>query len=280
MDSSVCMHRGQDKRRDVPPNAVTSKLPLPPDTYHIVSTMNPNDKFKVIARGVEFTLVRSQIEFDSPNFFTACFLGDFQESQTRTLEISRDPVLFGIVYDYLCGYTVIPLDESVIPARMSPATALINLRVDAEFYQLDGLIELCSGKSTNPALGNNTECVVIGGTNTNNWYTGTLFGFLFVDCLTAASPMLARDIISFINFFERFHIAYLSKEKVLKDFPTLTTPQSCEGFQGVIELAAITKVACREFKSYDRKRWTMLGWYTGYPVKGELLIILEEVVSI
>ena len=134
--------------------------------------MNPNDNFTVIVRGTEYILTRSQVEFDSPNFFTACFLGNFQESETRTVRISRDPVLFGIVYDYLCGYTVLPLDESMIPSRMSLATALINLRVDAEFYQLDGLVQFCNGPRTNPSLGNDTTCMVIAGTNTNNWYTG------------------------------------------------------------------------------------------------------------
>lgn len=108
--------------------------------------MNPNDKFIVIARGTIFTLTRSQIEFDSPNYFTACFLGNFKESQTRTLEISRDPVLFSIIFDYLCGYNVFSLKESVIPLRMTLATALVNLQADAEFYQLDGLIRACNNE--------------------------------------------------------------------------------------------------------------------------------------
>lgn len=105
--------------------------------------MNPNDTFTVIVRGVEFSLTRSQVEFDSPNYFTACFLGNFQEAETHTLKISRDPVLFGVVFDYLCGYTVLPLKETIIPSRMSLETALVNLRVDAEFYQLDGLLKAC-----------------------------------------------------------------------------------------------------------------------------------------
>ena len=127
--------------------------------------MNPNDKFTVLVRGSSFILTRSQIEFDSPNYFTACFLGNFKESQTRTLEISRDPVLFGIIFDYLCGYTVLPLDKSVIPARMSLAMALVNLRVDAEFYQLDGLVRACDNL-TNPtpmSPQNNKTHVVVSG---------------------------------------------------------------------------------------------------------------------
>ncbi|KAF8593651.1 hypothetical protein BDV93DRAFT_422617, partial [Ceratobasidium sp. AG-I] len=103
-----------------------------------------NDRFKIIVRDKAFKLSQSQIEFDSPNFFTACFLGDFQEAQTRILEISRDPDLFGIIVDYLCGYTVLPLKESALPARMSLTNALINLRVDAEFYQLHGLAQACN----------------------------------------------------------------------------------------------------------------------------------------
>lgn len=138
--------------------------------------MNPNDSFIVMVRDVEFTLTRSQVEFDSPNFFTACFLGNFQESQTRTVKISRDPVLFGIIFDYLCGYTVLPLTAGVIPSRMSPETALINLQVDAEFYQLDGLVQICISRSTPSVSSSRTSCIVFAGTQ-NNIFLRTDFSY-------------------------------------------------------------------------------------------------------
>ncbi|KAG9124428.1 hypothetical protein FRC07_011670 [Ceratobasidium sp. 392] len=95
-----------------------------------------------------------QLEFDSPNYFTSCFLGDFAESESRTLSLSRDPDLFKIVFDYLSGYEVLPLRESALPKRMSPHIALRNLLIDARFYLLDGLIDQISSatQETTPVI--------------------------------------------------------------------------------------------------------------------------------
>ncbi|KAG8687214.1 hypothetical protein FRC08_012104 [Ceratobasidium sp. 394] len=96
--------------------------------------------YTVIMRGEKITLTRDQVDFDSPNYFTSCFLGEFTESQTRTVTLSRDPDLFRIIIDYLSGYKVLPLHESALPRRMGMDAALFNLLVDAQFYLLDGLI--------------------------------------------------------------------------------------------------------------------------------------------
>ncbi|KAG9079700.1 hypothetical protein FS749_008302 [Ceratobasidium sp. UAMH 11750] len=95
----------------------------------------------VVMRGERFTLTQDQVEFDSPNYFTSCFLGEFAESQTRTVALSRDPDLFRIIIDYLSGYTVLPLHESALPERMDTDVALANLLADAQFYLLDGLVD-------------------------------------------------------------------------------------------------------------------------------------------
>lgn len=126
--------------------------------------MSAKDLFRVIVRGSKFTLTKSMVEFDSPNYFTSCFLSDFRESQTRTVEILRDPTLFAIVFDYLCGYTVLPLTKDVIPSRMTPATALLNLRADAEFYQLDGLVEACDDQINSLSLQPENQLMIISGT--------------------------------------------------------------------------------------------------------------------
>ncbi|KAG9124429.1 hypothetical protein FRC07_011671 [Ceratobasidium sp. 392] len=99
------------------------------------------EAYTVVMRGQDFLLTRDQIEFDSPNYFTSCFLGEFTEAQTRTLTLSRDPDLFKIVIDHLSGYDVLPLHDSVIPQRMNSDAALRNLLADAQFYQLDGLMD-------------------------------------------------------------------------------------------------------------------------------------------
>lgn len=108
-----------------------------------IKSMDYDTKYTVSLRGSDFTLTRSQIEFDGPNYFTACFLGNFRESQTHRVELNRDPDLFRIIASYLCGYLVLPLSDRVIPSTMSPSAALLNLRADALFYQLDELIEAC-----------------------------------------------------------------------------------------------------------------------------------------
>ncbi|KAG8752283.1 hypothetical protein FRC12_012042 [Ceratobasidium sp. 428] len=99
------------------------------------------DNYTVEMRGEKFLLTRDQVEFDSPNYFTSCFLGEFTEAQTRTLTLSRDPELFKIILNYLSGYDVLPLHELMIPKQMNSNAALRNLLADAQFYQLDGLVD-------------------------------------------------------------------------------------------------------------------------------------------
>lgn len=100
------------------------------------------ERFNVSLRGQPFTLYRDQIEFDAPNYFSALFLGEFAESQTRTVHLSRSPELFRILVDYMSGYNVLPLAPSAIPATMTVDTALDNLQRDAEFYGLQRLVLL------------------------------------------------------------------------------------------------------------------------------------------
>lgn len=100
------------------------------------------DTFTVTLRGQRFTIYRDQIEFDAPNYFTALFLGDFQEAQSRSVSLSRNPDLFRIIIEYLSGYTVLPLSPSMIPSSMTKDTVLENLLRDGEFYQLHGLVRL------------------------------------------------------------------------------------------------------------------------------------------
>ncbi|KZV82399.1 hypothetical protein EXIGLDRAFT_843783 [Exidia glandulosa HHB12029] len=106
------------------------------------------DKYTVTLRGEAFTLYRDQIEFDAPNYFSNLFLGDFSESQTRTVELSRSPELFRAIVDYMSGYTILPLTPAVVPATMASDSALENLLRDAEFYGLRGLVALLQPQVT------------------------------------------------------------------------------------------------------------------------------------
>ena len=98
-----------------------------------------SQKYTVIVRDEQFTLHRSQIEFDAPNYFTAYFLGEFRESGCTTLMLDRNPDLFAILIEYMSGYTILPLSSKSLPRTMNPEIALRNLAEDAAFYGLSRL---------------------------------------------------------------------------------------------------------------------------------------------
>ncbi|KAF8601090.1 hypothetical protein BDV93DRAFT_524984 [Ceratobasidium sp. AG-I] len=101
--------------------------------------------YTIVIRDRTFLLFRSQIEHDSPNFFTSYFLNPSNQgcSKITKLHIFRDPDVFELVLRYLNGYHVVPIYNRFVPAESTPEIALSDLRADAEFYQLRGLIDLC-----------------------------------------------------------------------------------------------------------------------------------------
>ncbi|KAF8671836.1 hypothetical protein RHS04_08116 [Rhizoctonia solani] len=101
--------------------------------------MTSQSTYQVVVGGEPFQLTGSQIGFDSPNYFTMSFLGDFREGKTLQLDIPRDSHLFRIIQKYLKGYTVLPLSYNQIPLDATRESMMANLREDAVFYQLDGL---------------------------------------------------------------------------------------------------------------------------------------------
>jgi hypothetical protein len=105
------------------------------------------DTYTVVARGVSFTLSKAQISFDSPNFFTAAFLGGFSEAESRSVSIDTHPELFEIIVDYLSGYDVFPLSEDALPRRMDLTRATRYLAKDADYLGLSKLQALLSTRS-------------------------------------------------------------------------------------------------------------------------------------
>jgi len=107
------------------------------------------EEYHIIVRGEKFILDKHQILFDSPNYFSSYFLGDFKEAAEgqRQLILRRDPFLFKLVEAHLSGYPVLPLPCS-LPAHMSPETAIEGLLCDAQFYGLDGLIKYLQSHKT------------------------------------------------------------------------------------------------------------------------------------
>lgn len=94
--------------------------------------------------GVPFSLSKDIIRTDSPNFFTAAFLGKFQESDSKQIVVDRNPHIFELIVEYLRGYDILPLSQDACPAKMTPAQATSNLYKDAQFYGLAGLMEQLS----------------------------------------------------------------------------------------------------------------------------------------
>ncbi|QRV82946.1 hypothetical protein RhiJN_25152 [Ceratobasidium sp. AG-Ba] len=109
---------------------------------------NTKQKFKVTVGDKAFYLSKPQIYFDSPNYFTSCFV----DGPDDEIELSRDPVLFQLIVDYLNGYCVLPLRPDRLPPKTPPETVLANLRVDAEFYQLHGLLDLLDSPPVHMSL--------------------------------------------------------------------------------------------------------------------------------
>jgi hypothetical protein len=102
-----------------------------------------SEEFRVIVRDQVFVLDKHQILFDSPNYFSSYFLGEFKEAAEgqRQLTLRRDPFLFRIIENYLSGYSVLPLPPN-LPPHLSKETAMANLLRDAQFYGIDGLVTL------------------------------------------------------------------------------------------------------------------------------------------
>jgi len=132
-------------------------------------------EYTVVVRGETFVLGREQILYDSPNYFSTCFLtpsssknnkvrdptgaggvgalspvpevpedGDDESGDEEEYELilHRDPYLFKLIEAYLSGYPILPLPEEWLPKYMSPEAALKALMVDARYYELMRLVEI------------------------------------------------------------------------------------------------------------------------------------------
>ncbi|KAJ1301914.1 hypothetical protein OPQ81_000753 [Rhizoctonia solani] len=106
-----------------------------------------SSEYTITVQGETFLLLEAQLLFDSPNLFTHHFTS---EPSQRQMRFSRNPQLFSLIHEYLCGYTILPIHESALPKRMSRETALKNLRADAVYYGLEKLVNLID--ASNQAL--------------------------------------------------------------------------------------------------------------------------------
>ncbi|KAL8291954.1 hypothetical protein RQP46_001420 [Phenoliferia psychrophenolica] len=110
-----------------------TKRPRTDEERPTPSALFPAKAFTVVLRGIEFTLSREECEFDSPNYFTACFLSGFSESDTGVMYTNRSPILFPHIQDWLCGYDVFPLPpfaNMIVHEDLSISWGIINAKVD------------------------------------------------------------------------------------------------------------------------------------------------------
>jgi hypothetical protein len=65
---------------------------------HFLRCYNDMSSFTIILRGVSFALEEENLRFDSPNYFTSYFLGEFEEGAEgkRLLTLNRHPEIFRI----------------------------------------------------------------------------------------------------------------------------------------------------------------------------------------
>ncbi|KDN34346.1 hypothetical protein RSAG8_12577, partial [Rhizoctonia solani AG-8 WAC10335] len=215
--------------------------------------MEYEPKYTVVLRGQEFVLTKSQIEFDSPNYFTACFLGDFREAQTKRLELSRNPDCFKLIVEYLCGYEILPLDDQAIPSHMSADSALRNLRVDALFYQLDALVKSCDTviKPRKTRTFPDRRFMVIGHIATH-WILSSTDpnSNISLSGLKEARAWLTPDNIWTTTV----------TEDVLGRMAQLQLRGSYVDFEGLQTVAAIEDFATKAVKNYRELGWALMGW--------------------
>ncbi|CAE6472690.1 unnamed protein product [Rhizoctonia solani] len=184
------------------------------------------------------------IESDGPNYFTACFLTN---SKQRRIELHRDPGLFQIIVSYLSGYTVLPIDERSIPRTMSSATVLSNLRADAVFYQLKGLVRACDifieqqrvkKTPTNQymILGNVYRCH---------------FSVEFDELQANTTPASTWRLHANKEILSKAPLNDMIIAKSLLD----------EGIDGLQAVAKVEGFASHTLGGFDSRRWKLIGWH-------------------
>lgn len=228
--------------------------------------MENNLQFTVVIRDRTFILTRSQIEFDSPNYFTSYLLGEPVESQTRRVKLSRDPDLFPVIMDYLCGYAIFPLKPKFILDSSSEDNTVSNLLRDAEFFKLDGLVQACNNvlPTLHESAPSRNRYILLG-----NRFSFEFFETDFVHRI-ASAPLESFD-------------TRVNGEKFGRDIlDTLITPDKCQGFSGLRSLAAVERLTAFRMAGFRQEDWQLIGWNVSSPTGKlgwpwlDLLIAVED----
>ncbi|KAG8720435.1 hypothetical protein FRC11_003171 [Ceratobasidium sp. 423] len=169
-----------------------------------------------------------------------------------------------------------PLNDKAIPSYMTLETGLQNLRADALFYQLGGLVTACDSfiKPRDPPVPPSRSFLVVGYTTTSRILSGTDPNSVSVSMLEWENPG-PRDKNKWMT---------LVTEDTLGRMGRIQSPKSYTDFQGLRTVAAIEKLTSKLAGNYRQDGWKLKGWRieTVTPpeapdsVRTEILIILGD----
>ncbi|KAG8713165.1 hypothetical protein FRC11_013066 [Ceratobasidium sp. 423] len=213
--------------------------------------MEDNIKYQITIQGVDFFLSRPQIDFDGPNYFTDYFFGDWIDAPPgeRRIELPwRDPGLFPIIISYLSGYPVIPLDERVAPEHVSLTRTLLNLRADARFYRLNGLVDACDEQ---------LERMDIDDVPKKRYLV-----------ITTRRTFPNREVIYYADNLAEivFHERYVGKTQITDAnlaeplFDEMNMLGSVKDFDGLRSAGAAERFIARSLDDYNPCRYRLVGW--------------------
>ncbi|CUA76183.1 hypothetical protein RSOLAG22IIIB_12096 [Rhizoctonia solani] len=217
--------------------------------FILVLDMDHETTYTILIKDTTFTLSHSQVTFESPNYFTTCFLGDFAESQTRSVRLERSPDMFPFIRNYLCGYMVLPLSNRSIPKGMSMIQAISHLRADAMFYQLEGLVGQCDEhlEPLKKGLPVSHRYLIVGWEPSKRTSARDLRNLSMedLDDLVPTVRQLGWHLYLTKREFKRLGFQnMMPREEFIKG-----------GAEGMLALTSVSSTAEKVFPSAGRKRW-------------------------
>ncbi|CAE6400414.1 hypothetical protein ACGC1H_000138 [Rhizoctonia solani] len=258
--SRACSYTGGQELSNLADDHPSSPIP---NTFMMDAD---NGLYTVILQDRKFTLTQSQVEFDGPNYFSKRFLGESHGSQTRHIKLNRDPDLFKIILNHLCGYTVLPLSAKQIPEHMSSATVLSNLRSDAVFYQLNGLVRACQEFASSQAIQQRR----------------TYMAFVSAPLL----PSHTHKEAVILQARNDCHAATVTSEALsgsLFDFLGRSKSSSAMTFDEIRMLAVVEEVVRSKLGAEYPYKWQLVGWDVSYSPdqqKWMVVIVVRNILAV
>ncbi|KAF8749647.1 hypothetical protein RHS01_09941 [Rhizoctonia solani] len=147
---------------------------------------------------------------------------------------------------------------------MTPSTVLANLRIDAMFYQLDGLVDQCDEftKSQSRVSSLPSRYLIV----------GTQYKHAEIEDIGVNANVNGHDWQSMANMGDR---DVLHKEPLL----SIERPESRTGFNALREVAAVERFIQSQVPDFGP--WRLVGWHIQrqvgtWEVSSQLMVVLED----